>query len=44
MGTTWFDVTKFLAKLCEEYGVLVSCTSDENARAESGIKTEDRGC
>jgi ribosomal protein L7Ae-like RNA K-turn-binding protein len=28
MGTTGFDVTKFLAKLCEEYGVPVSCTSD----------------
>ena len=28
MGTTGFDVTKFLAKLCEDYGVPVSCTSD----------------
>jgi hypothetical protein len=29
MGTTWFDVTKFLAKLYKEYRVPVSCTSDE---------------
>jgi hypothetical protein len=28
MGTTGFDVTKILAKLCEDYGVPVSCTSD----------------
>ena len=28
MGTTGFDVTKFLAKLCEDYRVLVSSTSD----------------
>jgi hypothetical protein len=27
MGTTEFDVTKFLAKLCEDYSVPVSCTS-----------------
>jgi hypothetical protein len=28
MGTTGFVVNKFLAKLCEEYMVPVSCTSD----------------
>jgi hypothetical protein len=28
MCTTGFDVTKFLAELCEDYGVPVSCTSD----------------
>ena len=28
MGTTGFDVTKFLAKMCEDYRVPVSCTSD----------------
>jgi hypothetical protein len=28
MSTTGFDVTKFLAKLCIDYGVPVSCTSD----------------
>ena len=28
MGATGFDVTKFLARLCEDYGVPVSCTSD----------------
>ena len=28
MGTTGFEVTKFLEKLCEDYGVPVSCTSD----------------
>jgi hypothetical protein len=28
MGTTGFDVTKFLAKLCEECVVPVSCNSD----------------
>ena len=28
MGTTGFDVTKFLAKLCEDYRVPVSCTSN----------------
>jgi hypothetical protein len=25
IGATGFDMTKFLAKLCEDYGVLVSC-------------------
>ena len=29
MGATGFDLTKFLARLCEDYGVPVSCTSDE---------------
>jgi hypothetical protein len=28
MGITGFDVTKFLAKLCEDYRVPVNCTSD----------------
>ena len=28
MGATGFDVTKFLARLCEDYGVSVSCTLD----------------
>jgi hypothetical protein len=28
MGTTWFDVPKFLVKLCKDYRVPVSCTSD----------------
>jgi hypothetical protein len=28
MGATGFEVTKFLAKLCKDYGVPVSCTSD----------------
>ena len=28
VGATGFDVTKFLARLCEDYGVPVSCTSD----------------
>ena len=28
MAATGFDVTKFLARLCEDYGVPVSCTSD----------------
>ena len=28
MGATGFDVTKFLARLCEDYWVPVSCTSD----------------
>ena len=27
-GTKGFDVTRFLASLCEDYGVPVSCTSD----------------
>jgi hypothetical protein len=27
MGATGFDVTKFLARLCKDYGVPVSCTS-----------------
>ena len=27
-GTKGYDVTKFLAKMCEDYGVPVSCTSD----------------
>jgi hypothetical protein len=28
MGATGFEVTKVLAKLCEDYGVPVSCTSN----------------
>jgi hypothetical protein len=46
MGTTGFDVTKFLAKLCD--GRLwhppqdqLSC-KHENARAESGVRTVKR--
>ena len=28
VGATGLDMTKFLARLCEDYGVSVSCTSD----------------
>ena len=37
MGATRFDVTKFLARLCEDYSVPVSCTSDGGPNLTSKV-------